>query len=93
MLQPILDRVVLIKVENQSKTQSGILLSESSKEASTLGQVVSVGEGRYDHGIFIEPKVKINDIVVYKSFASTSIKHEGQEYIIVEGQDILAIIK
>jgi chaperonin GroES len=93
MIKPILDRVVLVKVETHSKTQSGILLSESSKEASNLGQVVSVGEGRYDHGILIKPTVEVNDVVVYKSYAATPIKHEGQEYIIVEGKDILAIIQ
>jgi len=93
MIKPILDRVILLKVETQSKTESGIVLSESSKESTTLGKVVSVGEGRYDHGELIKPSVEVNDVVVYKSYAATPIKHEGQEYMIVEGKDILAIIK
>ena len=93
MIKPILDRVILTKVETQSKTQSGILLSESSKESPTLGKVISIGEGRYDHGVLIQPAVEVNDVVVYKSYAATTIKHEGQEYIIVEGKDILAIVK
>lgn len=93
MIKPISDRVILLKVEAQTKTQSGIVLSESSKESTTLGKVVSLGEGRYDHGVLIKPSVEVNDVVVYKSYAATPIKHEGHEYIIVEGKDILAIIK
>jgi chaperonin GroES len=93
MIQPSFDRVVLIKITHEAKTQSGILLSQNTQDQTHLGQVVHVGEGRYEHGVLIKPPFKINDVVVYKSYAATTIKHEGQEYLIVDSKDILATIQ
>jgi chaperonin GroES len=93
MIKPTFDRVVLIKHQLEAKTQSGIILSQTSEQSSQLGQVVAVGEGRFESGELIKPPVQISDIVIFKSYAATTIKHEGQEYMIVDSKDILGIIK
>lgn len=92
MIQPSFDRVVLVKQPSEAKTNSGIILSQSSSEASHVGRVIAIGEGRYEHGVLIKPPVNVDDVVVFKSYAATTIKHEGQEYLIVDGKDILARI-
>lgn len=92
MIQPSFDRVVVVKQPSEAKTQSGIVLSQASNEATTLGRVVAVGEGRYEHGVLITPPVRVDDVIVFKSYAATTLKHEGQEMLIIEGKDILAKI-
>lgn len=92
MIQPIFDRVVVVKQPSEAKTQSGIILSQTPSEATTIGRVVAVGEGRYEHGVLIKPPVQVDDVIVFKSYAATMIKNEGQEMHIIEGKDILAKI-
>lgn len=94
MIQPLLDRVLLEKTEVEKKTLSGIILTESQKEKPSTGTVVAVGPGKVDdHGALVEVGVKVGDVVIYKQYATTDIKDNGKDYLIVESKDILAIVK
>lgn len=93
MIKPLLDRVVLVKIEPEKKTASGIILSDASKEKPVMAKVVAVGEGKYESGKLIPVKIAVNDTVIYRPYATTEVKFEGTEYLIVESKDILAIVE
>jgi len=93
MIKPLLDRVLLEKVEHEKKTASGIILSDASQEKSYLAKVIAVGPGRVEDGKLLEVGVKVNDLVIYKQYAPTEVKYEGQEYLILEAKDILAVVE
>lgn len=93
MIKPLSDRVVLIKIEQEKKTASGIVLSDASKEKPHLAKVVAVGPGKIENGTLIPLDIKVDDQVIYKPYAPTEVKIDGQEYLIVEAKDILAIIE
>ena len=93
-LTPLGDRVVVKALAAESKTQSGIVLPDTAQEKPQLGEVVSVGPGKYsDDGKRIPMDVKSGDIVVFAKYGGTEIKLEGQEYVILQERDILAIKK
>lgn len=92
MIQPLLDRVVLEKLEIEKKTASGIVLSDV-KEKPSMAKVLAVGPGKYENGNLIPVGVSVGETVVYKQYATTEIKIDGKEYLIVESKDILAIVK
>ena len=92
MIQPLLDSVVLEKLEIEKKTASGIVLSDV-KEKPSMAKVLAVGPGKYENGNLIPVGISVGETVVYKQYATTEIKIDGKEYLIVESKDILAIVK
>lgn len=94
MIQPLLDRVLLEKVEEEKKTESGIILAETPKELPSTGRVIAVGPGkRDDAGALIPVDVEVGDVVIYKQYSSTEVKDNQKTYLIVENKDILAIVR
>lgn len=91
MLKPLLDRVVLKMTKAEETTKSGIILSEGSKEKPQIAEVIAVGPGGIVEGKEIKMCVKTGDKVIIGKYAGTEIKYEGEEYIIVKQNDILAI--
>ena len=92
-VKPLGDRVLVQRVEAEGKTAGGILLPESAKEKPKEGLVISIGEGRtLDSGEKSTFSVKIGDRVLFTSYAGTDVKFEGDEYMIMREDDILAII-
>ena len=92
-LVPLGDRVVLKELEAEETTKSGIILSGQSKERPQEALVVAVGPGGVINGHEIKMEVKEGDKVIYSKFAGTPVKVGGEEYIIVDQIDILAIVK
>ncbi len=91
MLKPLNDRVVLKMTEAEEKTASGIILSSGSKEKPQIAEVVEVGPGGVVDGKEIKMVVKKGDKVVINKYAGTEVKYQGEDYIIVKQDDILAI--
>ena len=93
-LSPLGDRVVVKSLAAENKTIGGIVLPDTAQEKPQLGEVVSIGPGRTtDEGKRLPLDVKPGDVVVYAKYGGTEIKIEGQEYIILQERDILAIKK
>ena len=88
-LQPLADRVVIKMVEAEETTKSGIILTGSAKEKPQVAEVIAVGPGVKDHKM----QVKVGDKVITSKFSGTEVKIEGNEYIIVKENDILAIVE
>jgi chaperonin GroES len=92
-IKPLLDKVVLEQIETEKKTESGILLPNSSQEKPELAKVVAVGEGGFVDGSEVKMLVKQGDKVLYSKYAGTEYKIDGKKYIIIKQADILAIIE
>ncbi len=88
-LQPLADRVVIKMVEAEETTKSGIILAGAAKEKPQIAEVIAVGPGLKDNKM----QVKAGDKVITSKFSGTEVKIEGEEYIIVKENDILAIVE
>lgn len=94
MLKPLGNRVIIERKEQEQTTKSGIVLTDSAKEKSNEGIVVAVGTGRVlDNGEKVAPEVKEGDRVVFQEYAGSEVKRGDETYLILNVEDLLAIIK
>ena len=92
-IKPLGDRIVIKPLEAQEKTKGGIVLPDTAKEKPQEGKVVAVGKGKVLESGKVEPiEVKVGDIVLYGKYSGTEITKDGEDYLIVKEEDILAII-
>jgi chaperonin GroES len=94
-LKPLEDRVVIKAIELEEKTTSGIVLPDTAKEKPMKGEVVAVGEGKWDeegkHRVPVD--VEVGDKVIYGKYSGTEYKTpEGDEVLILRASEILAVI-
>jgi chaperonin GroES len=93
-LQPLSDRVIVKPLDAEEKTASGIIVPDTAKEKPMQGEIVAVGPGKVDEaGKRIKLEVKIGDRVMYGKYAGTEFKHDKQDYLIMNENDILAVFK
>ncbi|MGG0717592.1 co-chaperone GroES [Robertmurraya massiliosenegalensis] len=93
MLKPLGDRIVIELVETEEKTASGIVLPDSAKEKPQEGKIVAVGTGRVlDNGERVALEVSVGDRIIFSKYSGTEVKYQGQEYLILRENDILAIV-
>ena len=93
-LKPLGDNVIVKAAEAETQTKSGLILADSAKEKPQRGSVLAVGEGKFDDkGQRIPVGVKVGDTVIYSKYGGTEIKLDGEEYLIVRGSDIYAIVE
>ncbi len=93
MLRPLNDNVVLQKEKKETKTASGIILTQKEEETE-YAKVIAVGVGSKDEaGNLVPVDLKVGDRVVYKSYSPTKIKIDDEEYLIVAAKDILAVLE
>lgn len=92
-IKPLGERVVIKRLEAEEKTKSGIVLTGSAKERPQEAEVVAVGPGAIVDGTRVEMEVKVGDKVLYSKYAGTEVKVEGEEYMILKQEDILAIVQ
>lgn len=93
-VRPLHDKILVKRDEAQSKTESGIFLPESSKDRPKTGIIEAVGNGALntDTGERIPLSVKKGDKVIFSSYAGTEIKLDGNEFLMMSEDDILAVI-
>ena len=94
-LQPLEDRIVVKPGESEETTASGLVIPDTAKEKPQQGEVLAVGPGRRSEttGEVIPLDVKKVDTVVYSKYGGTEITDGGQDVLILNGRDILAIVK
>ena len=88
-IKPLQDRVVVKMAEAEETTKGGIILTGSAKEKPEVAEVIEVGEGKKD----VTMTVKKGDKVLLSKYSGTNVKLDGEEYIIVKMEDILAIVE
>jgi len=92
-IKPIGDRIVVKPLEAEEITKGGIILPDSAKEKPQKGKVVAIGAGRIlDNGTRVPVEVKEGDTIIYSKYGGTEVKFDGEEYLIVNERDILAIL-
>lgn len=93
-LQPLHDRILVKRLEEEEMTKGGIIIPDSAKEKPIKGEIIAAGPGKIDDkGNKIAMGVKQGDKVIFNKYAGTEIKVEDVEYLIMREDDILAIIQ
>ena len=92
-LKPLGDRIVVKQLEAQEKTKSGLVLPDTAKEKPQEGKVIAVGTGRLlDEGGMKPLEIKNGDRVLYGKYAGTEVSLEGEDYLILREEDVLAVV-
>ena len=93
-MRPLLDRVLIQRVEADEKAKGGIIIPDAAKEKPMEGKVIAVGAGRLDdHGKRIPMEVKAGDRILFGKYAGTEIRINDEEHIILKEDEILGIIQ
>jgi chaperonin GroES len=93
-VRPLHDRVLVERVEEETKTASGIIIPDNHTEKPAQGKVVTIGSGyRLEDGSLRALDVKQGDHVLFGKYAGTEVKVEGKEYLIMKESDILGILQ
>jgi chaperonin GroES len=92
-IRPVGDRVVVKPAAKEEVTRSGIVIPDTAKEKPQEGTVVAIGSGRLlDNGDRVAPDVHEGDRVLFAKYGGTEFKLDGEEYLVLKENDILAII-
>ena len=89
-LAPLGDRVVLKQLEAEETTKSGIVLPGNAQEKPQQAEIIAVGPGGIVDGKEVEMQVAAGDKVIYSKYAGTEVKLDGEEFIVVRQNDIVA---
>ena len=92
--KPLYDRVLVKRVEEESRSAGGIIIPDSAKEKPLRGKVIAAGQGKLqDDGTLRPIAVNVGDLVLFGKYAGTEIKLNGEEQTILREDDILGIIE
>jgi chaperonin GroES len=92
-VRPLYDRVIVKRLEAETKTAGGLFIPDTAKEKPIQGQVTAVGNGkRTDKGDVLSLEVRVNDRILFGKYSGTEIKIGGEELVILREDEILAIV-
>ena len=92
-VRPLNDRILVKRIEAKKKKKGSIIVPDTAKEKPQEGEVVAIGNGRVlDDGTLVPPEVKKGDRVLFGKYAGNEITIEGQEFLILREDDVLAIL-
>ena len=92
-VRPLHDRIIVKRLTEDEKTKGGIIIPDSAKEKPQEGEVCAVGKGKTtDDGKTIALEVKVGDKVLFSKYSGNEIKVDGEEYLIMREEDVLAIV-
>jgi len=93
-IRPLNDKIVVRRVEAEAKTKGGIVLPDTAKEKPKEGVVVALGSGKLlENGTRAAFQVKEKDRIIFSSYAGTEVKVDGEEYLVLSEDDVLAVIE
>ncbi len=93
-LKPLADRIVVKPLEAKDRTKSGIIVPDAAKEKPQEGKVIAVGTGRLlEDGVVKALEVKNGDRVLYGRYAGSEVTLEGDDYLILREEDVLAVVQ
>jgi chaperonin GroES len=92
---PLNDRVLVRRLEEETRTAGGIIIPDNTKEKPAQGQVVATGQGYRNttDGTLVKLTVKTGDKVIFGKYSGTDVKIDGNEFLIMKEEDILGIIQ
>ena len=93
-LRPLADRVIVKRVEQETKTASGIVIPDNVAEKPDQGEVLSVGPGkRNDRGDIVSMNVKAGDRVLFGKYSGQTVKVDGDELLVMREEDLFAVVE
>jgi len=93
-IKPLEDRVLVQPLEAEQTTASGLVIPDTAKEKPQEGKGISAGPGRGDDkGTRVPMDVKEGDVVMFSKYGGTEVKDDGQEYLLLNARDILAVVE
>ena len=92
--RPLHDRVVVRRIEEDTKTKGGIIIPDSAQEKPSQGEIVAAGPGaRDDNGVLVALDVKVGDRVLFGKWSGSEIKIDGKELLVMKESDILGVME
>ena len=93
-IRPLQDRVMVKRLEEETKTAGGIIIPDTAKEKPQKGQIIAAGPGKRNEDGKVQPlDIKKGDKVLFSKYAGTEIKVEGDELLIMREDDIMGVIE
>ena len=93
-IRPLQDRVIVKRVQEEEKTKGGIIIPDTAKEKPIEGKVVAVGNGKVlEDGTVRKLDVKEGDRILFGKYSGNEVKIDGEDYLILREEDILAILE
>jgi chaperonin GroES len=93
-IRPLNDRILLKRLEAEQKTSGGILIPDNAKEKPVEGKVIAVGNGKVlENGARQTPAIKAGDKVLFGKWSGNEVKIDGEEYLLIKEEEILAVIE
>ena len=94
IVKPLGDRVLIKALEREEKTKSGIVLPDTAKEKPQEGRVIAIGSGKMlENGTKVPLEVQVGQKVIFSKYAGTEVKVDGEEMMILNERDVLAIVE
>ena len=92
-IKPLEDRILVQPLEAEQTTASGLVIPDTAKEKPQEGKVLAVGPGRIDDkGNRVPLDVAVDDVVIFSKYGGTEVKYNGEEYLLLNARDILAVV-
>jgi len=92
-LRPLHDRVIVKRLDQETKTASGIVIPETAAEKPDQGEVLAIGPGKKDDkGVSIALDVKVGDRILFGKYAGQTVKVDGNELLVMREEDIMAVL-
>ena len=92
-IKPLADRVLVKRLEEEEEQKvGGIIIPDTAKEKPQEAEIVAIGPGKVEDGKRVELEVKVGDKVLIGKYSGTEVKIEGEEYLIMREDDILAVV-
>ena len=93
-IRPLHDRILVKRLDEESKTTGGLFIPDSAKEKPIQAKVIAVGAGKRDKdGKIIPPEVKAGDRVLFSKYSGTEVKIDGDEHLIMREDEVLGVIE
>ena len=93
-VRPLHDRIIVRRDEEGEQQSGGIIIPDSAKEKPQRGTVIAVGSGVVkDGGVRVAPELKTGDVIVFGKYTSQEIKLDGEDYLIMREDEVLAVIE
>ncbi|MCR4670071.1 MAG: co-chaperone GroES [Saccharofermentans sp.] len=92
-IKPLADKVVVKKLEAEETTKGGLILSSGAQQKPQVAEIIAVGPGGVVDGNEIKMEVAVGQKVIIRDYAGTNVKLDGEEYIVVRQEDIVAVVE
>jgi chaperonin GroES len=92
-LRPLHDRVIVKRLDQETKTASGLIIPDAAAEKPDQGEILAVGNGKVQENGQVRPlEVKVGDRVLFGKYSGQAVKVDGQELLVMREEDIMAVV-